>query len=51
LVILSEENHENIRALEGDLVQWHMKKLILVIFLRKIKRISGPKREAMFTGV
>jgi hypothetical protein len=26
LVILSEENHENIRALEGGRVHWYMKK-------------------------
>jgi hypothetical protein len=31
LPTLSEENHENIRALEGGCVHWHVKKLILVI--------------------
>jgi nitrite reductase/ring-hydroxylating ferredoxin subunit len=31
LVILYEENHENIRALEAGCVHWNVKKLILVI--------------------
>jgi hypothetical protein len=26
LAILSEENQENLRAIEGSTVQWHMKK-------------------------
>jgi 3-mercaptopyruvate sulfurtransferase SseA len=30
-VILSEENNENIRPLDGGLVHWRMKKFILVI--------------------
>jgi hypothetical protein len=29
LVILSEENHENFRALEGGCVHWHMKKVYI----------------------
>jgi hypothetical protein len=32
LTIFSEENHENIKALEGSCVHWHVKKIILVIF-------------------
>jgi hypothetical protein len=28
---LSEENHENLRSLEGGHVHWHMKKALLVI--------------------
>jgi hypothetical protein len=30
LVIHSEENHENIRALEGGCIHWHMKEVYTV---------------------
>jgi hypothetical protein len=46
----SEENHENLRALEEDCVHWHMKKFMLTI-LRKMTRISGPQREDVITGI
>jgi hypothetical protein len=46
---LSEENHENISALEGGCVHGHMKKAYTGNPLRKITRKSRLSREVVFT--
>jgi hypothetical protein len=50
LVIVSEENHENLRALVGGCVHWHMKKAFIGNS-EENQENSGPWMEAVFIGV
>jgi hypothetical protein len=49
-VILSEDDHENRRALEEGRVHRHLKKIYIGNSLRKITRKTRPQSKAVITG-
>jgi hypothetical protein len=41
LIILSEENHENLRFLEGGCVHWHVKKALSEENHKNLRALEG----------
>jgi hypothetical protein len=49
LIIILEENHENLRALEGACLLWHLKKAYIVNLSEENDVNLRSLKEAVFT--